>query len=673
MKKILLYISIVALLASCKDEDVIEGTAVSFYPKLVDAVTEGGSSSASLELTGPGTGSVVISVTNADYITTNPPMVNGELVIDFDGDDSESFTIQVERSNSGEDYIAVFSVSSISGDIQDIASGEFKLFVNSIPSLSLPFFDDFESCSEDFSTPELWIEEFEADSKTDRGWGCRSDGVDGSRAVRASAFGGETGEDNAWLIINGSLDFGTVAEAYMTFDIKSQFSGDGELLVQYSEDYSGAGIPSEATWTEIPGIADQLPAGGSGSFKTVAADLNFLVGKKVFIGFYYTGALSSSSVSYELDNVSITDDGAGFENYLLPFADDLNACGDFAVPANFIQERVPGSKTDRGWYCQSQSLKASASGGSTGSVNAWLIGAKPFDFSDATNSEMTFDIKVNTEGDGTLNVMWSTDYSGTGDPTAANWTNAGAVTFPAQSNSFTEIITDLSAADGELAYIALQFTDATNVSSVDFNLDNINISSSAGSGGGGGGTTTDTGDCTMTGTGTVIVSHDFEGCTENFATPDGFIEAFVAGSKTDRGWGCRDDGTDGSRGVRASAFGGEAGEDNAWLIMDPVDVSSYTEIQLTFDVQSPFDGPGDLFVLYSTDYSGSGDPSSASWTQMDNVTSQLPAKGASEFATVTTSPCDMSGSTVYIAWQYVNGANDASSAWSIDNVELRGN
>jgi hypothetical protein len=176
----------------------------------------------------------------------------------------------------------------------------------------------------------------------------------------------------------------------------------------------------------------------------------------------------------------------------------------------------------------------------------------------------------------------------------------------------------------------------------------------------------------LTGAGTVIVSHDFEGCSSDFSTPNGFIEVFGTGSKTDRGWGCRADGTDGSRGVRASAFGGIAGFDDAWLVMNDFDATSFTEISLTFDVQSVFDGPGDLFVLYSNDYSGSGDPSTASWVQMENIAAQLPAKGTSTFATVTTSPCDLTGSKVFIAFQYVNGTSSASAAWSIDNVELRG-
>ena len=65
----------------------------------------------------------------------------------------------------------------------------------------------------------------------------------------------------------------------------------------------------------------------------------------------------------------------------------------------------------------------------------------------------------------------------------------------------------------------------------------------------------------------------------------------MPGFKTDRGWGCRSTGTDGSRAPRASAFGGMDGEDNAWLIMNPVNMSGFSNVTLSFEVNSVFDGP----------------------------------------------------------------------------------
>ena len=683
MKKILYTLLFTASLVACNNKDIIKGTAVSFYPDLVDAVAEGGSSSATLELTGPGQGIVTIKVSDPEFVTTTPAMVDGTIEIVFAGEDSQTIAIEVARGGRSEDYVVDFSVVSVSGDIRDIAKGTFSLYVSAIPSLALPFSDDFESCSAEYETPGQWTEVFEDGSKTDRGWGCRAnDGVDGSTCVRASAYGGETGTDLAWLITKGSLDLTTVSEAYMTFDIKSNFSGDGELFVKWSEDYSGTGDPTQATWEEVPGVSSQLPAQGTGVYKKVAAELNSLVGKKVFIGFQYTGGTNLSSASYEMDNFLVSEDGSGFENFLLPFSDNLDNCSDFSIPENFTQVRTDGSKQDRGWECSSngtsgtQAVTASGLGGVDGSVDAWLISAKAFDLASVATGTLSFEIKSRDAGSGMLKVLWSEDYSGSGSTSTAAWTALNDFTAPVGgSNAFETAELDLTDATGKTVYIAFQFVGATNASSVSYDIDDINVTSDTGSSGssGSGGDITDAGDCDLTGSGTVIISHDFEGCTTDYEIPSGFIEVNLPGTKTDRGWGCRADGTDGSRGVRASAYGGDDGEDNAWLIMYAIDVSSYSEVSITFDVTSIFDGPGDLFVLYSNDYSGSGDPTGATWAELENVSGQLPATGSNTFATVTTAPCDMSGSSVYIAFQYVNGTSASSSSWSIDNLEVRGN
>ena len=468
----------------------------------------------------------------------------------------------------------------------------------------------------------------------------------------------------------------------MTFDIKSAFSGDGDLFVKWSENYPGVGDPTAATWQEIPGVSSQLPEPGSRDYQKVAAELLPLVGKKVFIGFQYVGASSTSSASFEIDNFLVSEDGTAFQFFVLPFTDDLNSCNDFSIPSNFIQERVPGSKQDKGWECgsygmsDSQAIRVTSLGGVTGTVDAWLISAKAFDLSSTTTGFLNFDIKSPTAGSGELKILWSENYTGSGAP-GVTWSEFTGLTLPAGgSDSYENVEVDIQTATGKTVYIAFQFVGGTNSSSIAFDIDNISISSTSTGGGGtvtpppgGGGVV---GNCPLTGAGTVIASHDFESCGEDFVTPAGFIEVFGVGSKTDRGWGCRDNGTEGSRSVRASAFGGEPGMDDAWLIMDDFDATPYTKISLAFDVQSIHPGPGDLLVWYSNDYSGSGDPSSATWSQLTDVTSQLPAIAGRVFATVTTSLCDITGSSVYIAFQYVGGMDDSSASWHIDNLELKG-
>ncbi len=669
MKKIL-YILIFSTLLACTDKDVIKGTAVSFYPNLVDAIVEGTSSSFSLELTGPGTGTVLIKVSNSEFVTTVPSMQEGGLIeIDFDGsEDSKKIEIEVARGNKTEDYTINFEVISVSGDIKGIATGKFSLFVTVFPGLQLPYTDDFESCTEEYETPEQWVEVFVGDSKTDRGWACRAtNGVDGSNGVRASAFGGEAGTDNAWLITKGLLDLTNVSEAYMTFEMKTEFSGPGEAFVWWSEDYTGEGDPTAATWGEIPGVNGQLLSLNSGSFKTVAGELTFLVGKKVFIAFQYVGGADGGSVAFDMDNFSVSEDGSVSEFFQLPFTDNLDNCSDFSIPANFIQEYTAGSKEDRGWECSSngvggsQGVSVSALGGVSGSADAWLISAKAFDLAATDKGSLSFDIQSRVAGSGEIKIHWSSNYTGSGDPTSASWTEFSGFTLPAGgSNTYETIEVDIAPATGAEAYFAFQFLGGTNTSSISYDLDNIEVSTSTGGG-------------EPPVEGTVIISHDFEGCTTDYEVPAGFIEEVIAGSKVDRGWGCRGFGTDGSRAVNASAFGGDAGVDNAWLIMDSFDASSFTDISINFDVQSYYSGPGDLHVFYSVDYSGSGDPTSATWVEFNDVASQLPAKGSQVFNKVVTSPVVINSSTVYLAFQFVDGTDSDSASWIIDNLEVRGN
>jgi hypothetical protein len=168
----------------------------------------------------------------------------------------------------------------------------------------------------------------------------------------------------------------------------------------------------------------------------------------------------------------------------------------------------------------------------------------------------------------------------------------------------------------------------------------------------------------------VTVTHDFNSCTTDFATPTGFIEAFEDGSKTDRGWGCRSFGQSGSRAPRASAFGGVAGEDRAWLIMNPVRVAASSNVNIHFWVYSNFSGPGSITVKWSSDYAGSGNPLAATWTDLPTVTSAFPAAGSTTWTEIQESFTDICGENVYLAFQFTGGTSTASSSWDIDDLSF---
>ncbi len=171
----------------------------------------------------------------------------------------------------------------------------------------------------------------------------------------------------------------------------------------------------------------------------------------------------------------------------------------------------------------------------------------------------------------------------------------------------------------------------------------------------------------------IEINHNFEDCTEDYSVPAGFSEVIVPGFKTDRGWGCRSNGVGGSRAVRASAFGGEDGEDNTWLIMNPINLSVYNEVNLTFEVNSLFSGPGQIIVQWSSNYDGSSDPTGFTWNSLTDINSQFPAAGSDVWTTVSSPITGITGTEFYLAFQYKDGTNTSSSSWDIDNLILTGN
>ncbi len=96
-----------------------------------------------------------------------------------------------------------------------------------------------------------------------------------------------------------------------------------------------------------------------------------------------------------------------------------------------------------------------------------------------------------------------------------------------------------------------------------------------------------------------------------------------------------------------------------WLITPVMDLSSYTLPQLTYWEYVEYPSWADENnVYYSTDYTGSGDPSVATWILIDDAigTDSWTEKGPFNLPT---------SSTVYVAFEYVG---DYASEWYIDDV-----
>jgi len=154
--------------------------------------------------------------------------------------------------------------------------------------------------------------------------------------------------------------------------------------------------------------------------------------------------------------------------------------------------------------------------------------------------------------------------------------------------------------------------------------------------------------------------------------PDNWIEQVVSGFKEDRGWAYRSDrGVSSSGAMTASAYGGELGTDNTYLIAGPFDFDAYTNITLSLDVQSNYSGPGTFRVKYSTTYSGTDDPeaSGISWTEITAITSQLPDTDQ-VWTSIKADLTSISGSKIFLAFHYKDGTDVSAKQWVLDNIVL---
>jgi hypothetical protein len=333
----------------------------------------------------------------------------------------------------------------------------------------------------------------------------------------------------------------------------------------------------------------------------------------------------------------------------------------------------------------------------TGLADDWLI-MPEINFDNFENEFLVFESQTNFNDGNVLEVVVLTDYSGTGDPSGSSaialspnldtHTGGGFGDFtlstlnPGEEN---EMEIDLSNMTGT-GHVAFHYkaVDANDGST--WQIDNVLLSvndpnkliteiggtpcgetGGGGGGGGGGGSSTDL---------KVPFTDDFEDCANagDFNIPANWTEAVVAGSKTDRGWGCRAFGNNGSQGVRASAFAGEAGTDDAWLISNGTfDLTSLTSIELKFWIESRFSGPGAVTVHWSTNYTGSGDPSAATWTELTNAGTQITAITAEVFTEITVNLDAAAGNNIFLAFRYAGGTNDASIAYTLDDLSITGN
>lgn len=170
----------------------------------------------------------------------------------------------------------------------------------------------------------------------------------------------------------------------------------------------------------------------------------------------------------------------------------------------------------------------------------------------------------------------------------------------------------------------------------------------------------------------IPANYDLSSCTGTGLLPDGFTQYSVTG---DQVWDCTPYGRNPANPSYDSVYGhaiqinGYSNGDHLnedWLISPKFDLTGTTYPLLSFWSRSAF--TGDILQLkVSTDYTGTGDPRSATWT---DVNGKFPAVGSdiwtlSNFINLS----DYKQSNVHVAWVYKSTTEDGSR-YTLDDIQL---
>jgi hypothetical protein len=164
-----------------------------------------------------------------------------------------------------------------------------------------------------------------------------------------------------------------------------------------------------------------------------------------------------------------------------------------------------------------------------------------------------------------------------------------------------------------------------------------------------------------------IFSEDFEGVPTIPAT----WTVFSVDSDTSGTW--YPDDFSGDNFAEVNAFGDSAAA-NDWLITPSIFIpSTAVNPYLTFQNTSSFSDSGQsnpITVLWSTTYSGSGDPTGLFTAFTDSIT--YSSGGYSEVTSGNIDLSALTGQNIYIGFQYLSSGTGpgTSSLWQLDDVEV---
>lgn len=162
-------------------------------------------------------------------------------------------------------------------------------------------------------------------------------------------------------------------------------------------------------------------------------------------------------------------------------------------------------------------------------------------------------------------------------------------------------------------------------------------------------------------TGAQPTSFNFNDCISNL--PGGFQQYSVSGAQI---WGCTTFGQTGN-GVQINGFSGGAQTNEDWLISPSFDLSDFNYPILSFASRVRFAGPS-LRLFVSTNYSGTGNPNVAQWTELNGRFAE-----AESDVWTTSDQIDLSAfksANVTIAFVYTSSPSLNAARWTLDDFNI---
>ena len=166
-----------------------------------------------------------------------------------------------------------------------------------------------------------------------------------------------------------------------------------------------------------------------------------------------------------------------------------------------------------------------------------------------------------------------------------------------------------------------------------------------------------------------LISEDFENCSTA-------LDKFTTVSEISAlDWRCvSDDGENNSQGYQMNAFQNGQIPSLDWLITsNKINFDEFELEKISFFASANF-GNTKLELLFSSSYTGNGNPSNFNWQEVPNVEVPLHPNGSGSLFTYNAESIDISElpENAYIAFRYNTTNGQLATRWTIDNFRITG-